>query len=294
MRVRVVMTEAAQQFVTPLAAGALAGERVFTDLFDPRQRVRRRPHPAGARGRADRGGAGDRRSDGADGARPGRRSRHRRAAGDARAHPDRAGDEPGDVGASRDAAQSRDADRRRRARGRAERRRDGGERTKPGSAAWRSRSRSRRRRWRCCRRERGALAGKRVLVTSGPTHEPIDPVRYIANRSSGKQGHAIAAAAAAAGAQVTLVSGPVNDPRSAGRDAWSGSRPRATCCARSRRRCRPTSRCSPPRWRTGEQRRSRGRRSRRAARSTPELALRREPGHPGDDGAAQARGGRSW
>jgi phosphopantothenoylcysteine decarboxylase/phosphopantothenate--cysteine ligase len=59
------------------------------------------------------------------------------------------------------------------------------------------------------------LAGKRVIVTSGPTHEPIDPVRYIANRSSGKQGHAIAAAAAAAGADVTLVSGPVNvpDPR---------------------------------------------------------------------------------
>jgi phosphopantothenoylcysteine decarboxylase/phosphopantothenate--cysteine ligase len=56
------------------------------------------------------------------------------------------------------------------------------------------------------------LAGKRLLVTSGPTHEPIDPVRYIANRSSGKQGHAIAAAAAAAGAQVTLVCGPVNIP----------------------------------------------------------------------------------
>jgi phosphopantothenoylcysteine decarboxylase / phosphopantothenate---cysteine ligase len=56
------------------------------------------------------------------------------------------------------------------------------------------------------------LKGKRVLVTSGPTHEPIDPVRYIANRSSGKQGHAIAAAAAAAGADVTLVSGPVNLP----------------------------------------------------------------------------------
>ncbi len=55
----------------------------------------------------------------------------------------------------------------------------------------------------------GALAGKRVIVTSGPTHEPIDPVRYIANRSSGKQGHAVAAAAAQAGAQVTLVSGPV-------------------------------------------------------------------------------------
>ncbi len=57
-----------------------------------------------------------------------------------------------------------------------------------------------------------ALAGKRVIVTSGPTHEPIDPVRYIANRSSGKQGHAIAAAAAAAGADVTLVSGPVHVP----------------------------------------------------------------------------------
>ena len=56
------------------------------------------------------------------------------------------------------------------------------------------------------------LAGKRVLVTSGPTHEPIDPVRYIANRSSGKQGHAIAAAAAEAGAETTLVSGPVMLP----------------------------------------------------------------------------------
>jgi phosphopantothenoylcysteine decarboxylase / phosphopantothenate---cysteine ligase len=54
------------------------------------------------------------------------------------------------------------------------------------------------------------LAGRRLVVTSGPTHEPIDPVRYIANRSSGKQGHAIAAAAAAAGAAVILVSGPVN------------------------------------------------------------------------------------
>ncbi|MDQ4060790.1 MAG: bifunctional phosphopantothenoylcysteine decarboxylase/phosphopantothenate--cysteine ligase CoaBC, partial [Pseudomonadota bacterium] len=50
-----------------------------------------------------------------------------------------------------------------------------------------------------------SLKGLRVLVTSGPTHEPIDPVRYLANRSSGRQGHAIAAAAAAAGAEVTLV-----------------------------------------------------------------------------------------
>lgn len=53
------------------------------------------------------------------------------------------------------------------------------------------------------------LAGRKAIVTSGPTHEPIDPVRYIANRSSGTQGHAIAAALAHAGADVTLVSGPV-------------------------------------------------------------------------------------
>ncbi len=62
----------------------------------------------------------------------------------------------------------------------------------------------------------GSLAGKHVLVTSGPTHEPIDPVRYIANRSSGRQGHAIATAVAALGARVTLVSGPVGVPDPAG------------------------------------------------------------------------------
>ena len=55
------------------------------------------------------------------------------------------------------------------------------------------------------------LSGLRALVTSGPTHEPIDPVRYIANRSSGKQGHAIAAALSALGAETVLVSGPVQE-----------------------------------------------------------------------------------
>jgi phosphopantothenoylcysteine decarboxylase/phosphopantothenate--cysteine ligase len=65
----------------------------------------------------------------------------------------------------------------------------------------------------------GVLAGRHVVVTSGPTHEPIDPVRYIANRSSGKQGHAIARAAAEAGARVTLVSGPVGIPDPPGVDA---------------------------------------------------------------------------
>lgn len=63
--------------------------------------------------------------------------------------------------------------------------------------------------------EASLLRGRRILVTSGPTHEPIDPVRFIANRSSGKQGHAIAAAARAAGAEVILVSGPAeaSDPK---------------------------------------------------------------------------------
>ena len=62
------------------------------------------------------------------------------------------------------------------------------------------------------------LAGRHALVTSGPTHEPIDPVRYIANRSSGRQGHAIAAELAALGARVTLVSGPVSVPDPKGAD----------------------------------------------------------------------------
>lgn len=60
------------------------------------------------------------------------------------------------------------------------------------------------------------LAGRRALVTSGPTREPIDPVRYISNHSSGKQGHAIAAALAALGAETVLVSGPTQEPAPAG------------------------------------------------------------------------------
>lgn len=60
-------------------------------------------------------------------------------------------------------------------------------------------------------RDAGRLTGQRALVTSGPTHEPLDPVRYIANRSSGKQGHAIAAAMARSGAETTLVTGPTQE-----------------------------------------------------------------------------------
>ena len=58
----------------------------------------------------------------------------------------------------------------------------------------------------------GRLRGRRALVTSGPTHEAIDPVRYLANRSSGKQGHAVAGALAGLGAETTLVSGPTGEP----------------------------------------------------------------------------------
>ncbi len=59
------------------------------------------------------------------------------------------------------------------------------------------------------RSDTGPLSGRHVLVTSGPTHEPVDPVRYVGNRSSGKQGHAVATACVDLGARVTLVSGPV-------------------------------------------------------------------------------------
>jgi len=78
------------------------------------------------------------------------------------------------------------------------------------------------------------LAGRHVIVTSGPTHEPIDPVRYLANRSSGRQGHSIAAALAALGARVTLVSGPVSIPDPAGvttRRVESAAQMLAACLA---------------------------------------------------------------
>jgi phosphopantothenoylcysteine decarboxylase/phosphopantothenate--cysteine ligase len=75
------------------------------------------------------------------------------------------------------------------------------------------------------------LAGKHIVVTAGPTHEPIDPVRYIANRSSGKQGFAIAAAAARAGARVTLVAGPVQLPTPPGVDRVDVETARAMAAA---------------------------------------------------------------
>ena len=137
------------------------------------------------------------------------------------------------------------------------------------------------------------LAGQARLVTSGPTHEPIDPVRYIANRSSGKQGHAIAAAPAAAGAEVTLVSGPVTLPDPPGVTIVR-SRPRARCWRRSRRRCRPTSRSSPPRSPTGARRDAGAQKIKKDGGGPPRLALVENPDILATRRASQDASGRSW
>ena len=212
--VRVVMTDAAQKFITPLSAGALAGEHPYIDLFDARSefdvghiRLAREPSiiivaPATAdlmakmaNGLADDLAsavllATDKKILLAPAMNPNmwsnmatRRNRAQLEADDVVFVGPNAGEmaESGEAGVGRMAEPL--------------------EIVAAAEALLAGNS--------------GVLAGVRVLVTSGPTHEPIDPVRYIANRSSGKQGHAIAEAAAKAGAKVTLVSGPVNvpDPR---------------------------------------------------------------------------------
>jgi phosphopantothenoylcysteine decarboxylase / phosphopantothenate---cysteine ligase len=208
--VRVVMTKAAQEFITPLAAGALAGDAVHTDLFDPRGefdvghiRLAREPDvvivaPATADflakmagGHADDLATAVLLATGApvliapamnpfmwSHAATQRNLAQLAADGIAVVGPN-AGEmaEAGETGRGRMAEPLEIVAAIAKILG-------------PQKPA-------------------GPLAGRRVLVTAGPTHEPIDPVRYIANRSSGKQGYAIARAAAAAGAAVTLVAGPV-------------------------------------------------------------------------------------
>ena len=201
---RAVMTRAAAEFVTPLSVAALTNERVFTDLFDLNDereighiRLSRDADlivvaPATADLLAKMAG------------RPRRRSRHHRAARDRQAGAGRAGHEPAHVAQPGDAAQRRAAAAP-----------TASASSVPTRARWPSATRRARAASPRCRRSsrpprdpaevarsvtvarEGPLAGRHVLVTSGPTHEPIDPVRYIANRSSGKQGHAIAAAARA-------------------------------------------------------------------------------------------------
>jgi len=208
--VRCILTQAAQHFVTPLAAGALAGERAYTDLFDAQSefdvghiRLARdadlivvAPATADLMAKMANGHADDLAAAvllATDrpiliapamnprmwAAKSTQRNLAQLVADGVRAVGPNSGEmaERGEAGIGRMA-----------------------EPTEIAAAAA------------VMLRGEGLLSGKRVLVTSGPTHEPIDPVRFIANRSSGKQGHAIAAAAAAAGAEVVLVSGPVDLP----------------------------------------------------------------------------------
>src|SRR6516162_7124442 len=197
LAVRCILTKAAQEFITPLSAGALSGERVFTDLFDPKSefdvghiRLAREAKLAG--GHADDLAsavllATDRTVLLAPAMNPHMWEHRATRRNLARLIEDGValiGPNAGEMAEAGEAGLGRMAEPLEIAAALVSLLGDG----------------------------EGALKGKRVIVTSGPTHEPIDPVRYIANRSSGKQGHAIAAAAAAAGADVTLVSGPVNVP----------------------------------------------------------------------------------
>ncbi len=209
-RVRCILTDAARHFVTPLAAGALCGERAYADLFDAQSefdvghiRLARdtdlivvAPATADLMAKMAGGHAGD-----LAGAvllatdkpiliAPAMNPRMWAAKATQRNLAQLVADGVRVVGPNRGEM--------------AERGEAGlGRMAEPGEIVAAAEA---------ILHRAGALAGKRVLVTSGPTSEPIDPVRFIANRSSGKQGHAIAAAAAAAGAEVVLVSGPVHVP----------------------------------------------------------------------------------
>jgi phosphopantothenoylcysteine decarboxylase/phosphopantothenate--cysteine ligase len=216
IHVRCVLTRAAQQFVTPLAASALSGERAYTDLFDPESefdaghiRLARdcdlivvAPATADLMAKMANGHADDlataillaaRRpillAPAMNPAMWSNATTRRNALLLARDGIVMVGPNSGEMAESGEAGVGRMA-----------------EPIEIAEAA--------------ARLLRPAtpqpLAGKRVLITAGPTHEPIDPVRYIANRSSGKQGYAIAAAAAAAGAEVVLVAGPVDLDEPAG------------------------------------------------------------------------------
>jgi len=216
-KVRVIMTRAAQEFVTPLAAGAVAGERPFTELFDLSAefdighiRLAREPDlvivaPATAdlmakmvQGRADDLAstvllATDRRVLLAPAMNPAMWMNAATQRNFERLQADGVafiGPEAGEMAESGERGLGRMS-----------------EPLAIVAAAERNLFEL---------PARDALAGKKILVTSGPTREPIDPVRYISNHSSGKQGHALARMAAQAGAEVVLVSGPVSLPDPSG------------------------------------------------------------------------------
>ena len=213
VRMRVVMTRAAQEFITPLSVGAIAGERAFTDLFDQASelevghiRLAREtdlvvvaPATADRMAKMVQGIADDLAAavllatdkkillapamNPQMWAHPATRRNHARLISDGRLF---VGPNRGEMAETGEAGIGRMA-----------------EPLEIVAAIEDVFS---------MEPERIALAGRRMLVTSGPTREPIDPVRYISNRSSGRQGHAIAHAAARAGADVLLVSGPVEIP----------------------------------------------------------------------------------
>jgi phosphopantothenoylcysteine decarboxylase/phosphopantothenate--cysteine ligase len=209
--VRVIMTSAAQEFITPLAVGAIAGERAFTDLFDPSTefdvghiRLARDCDlvvvaPATANFMAKMAGghtddlaatvllATDRNVLIAPAMNPRMWSHPATQRNLAQLLADgvaTVGPNEGEMAESGEAGVGRMAEP------------DQIISAIEGSLAAMPNPES--------------LRGKRVLVTSGPTHEPIDPVRFLSNRSSGRQGHALARAAARAGAEVVLISGPVD------------------------------------------------------------------------------------
>jgi len=210
LHVRCVLTKAAQQFVTPLAASALSHERVYTDLFDPESefdaghiRLAREadlivvaPATADLMAKMAQGHADDLASAIllasnrpvllAPAMNPlmwNNAATRRNVAQLTRDGIAMIGPNAGEMAEANEAGIGRMAE--------------------PAQIAEAAERLLRPRRPR-------PLAGKHILITAGPTHEPIDPVRYIANRSSGKQGFAIAVAAQAAGAEVTLISGPVD------------------------------------------------------------------------------------
>ncbi len=242
------------------------------------KRVRRRPYPARARHRSGRRGARDRRPDGQDGGRPCRRSRHRRAARDRQADPDRARDEPGDVGAPGDAAQSRAAHRGRRRGDRPERRRDGGARRgrhRPHGGAAGDRGGGRGRCWRTRqangRSPASASSSRRGRRTSRSIRCATSPTARRANRATPSQ---------------------QQQQQQAPRSCWCRdrstcrippasrsctSRPRARCSPPSRRRCRRIARSSPPRSPTGACGETDREKIKKAKGRTPSLALIENP-----------------
>jgi phosphopantothenoylcysteine decarboxylase/phosphopantothenate--cysteine ligase len=123
----------------------------------------------------------------------------------------------------------------------------------------------------------GPLRGLRALVTSGPTVEAIDPVRFIANRSSGKQGHAIAAALAGAGAEVTLVSGPVHEPDPPGATVVrvESAREMLAACAAALPVDVAVCAAAVADWRVAEP--SRGKIKKQAGQAVPTLVLAENP-----------------